>query len=233
MFEILAANIGRSFAVEKAVKEVAVLGYGSLMHIGSLQRTLPRVERAELRPVRIVGYRRLFNLVMRSLIDKNRKIEGQELAALNVVAGVGKEVGGVAFTIRDSDLEALNRREFCYRQIRGVRAFDFFTAKKEIKDVLIYSVYSDQELRLNQPEFYRNEIEPLGLQGVQNEKILPASNYLSLCLQGAYSWGNAFGEHFVDHTFLADNRTRLSEYLSGKEIRRRLALDLSDYIQRR
>ncbi len=202
------------------------------MHKDSLQRTLPGVALDQLRPVRVSGYRRIFNLLMRSLVDKNRAISGQQIAALNAVIGAGEEMGGVAFAIGAAEQEALNRREFCYRQIRGVQAYDFESGEM-VAEVIFYSVYSPQELRESLPDFYRDEVELLGLEGLQHAEILPANAYLSLCLQGAYSWGDAFGEHFVDHTYLADGRTLLRGYLSREEIDQRLALDLSSYIQSR
>jgi hypothetical protein len=225
-------NIGRSFAVQKSVEEVVVLGYGSLLHIDSLQRTLPGIVRDQLRLVRVCGYLRLFNLVMRGLVDRKIPITAQKVAALNAIIHVRGEMAGVAFAVDSAQLEAINRREFCYRQIRGVQAYDFISGEPVVK-VVFYSVYSSGELKLKLPDFYRDEIEPLALEGLQHAGILPADDYLSLCLQGAYSWGEAFGAHFVDHTYLADGRTPLGQYIDCDEVERRRKLDLSNYIKNR
>lgn len=225
-------NIGRSFAVQKSVEEVVVLGYGSLLHVDSLQRTLPGILRDQLRPVRVCGYLRLFNLVMRGLVDRKKTITAQKVAALNAVVQAREEMAGVAFAVDRAQLEAINRREFCYRQICGVEAFDFASGES-VGEVLFYSVYSPRQLKEKLPKFYRDEVEVLGIDGLLHAGILPADDYLSLCLQGAYSWGEAFGTHFVEHTYLADGRTRLGQYINCDEVERRRKLDLSNYIKNR
>lgn len=218
--------------MQKHSGEVVVLGYGSLLHIDSLQRTLPAVSSEQLRPVYVRGYRRIFNLIMRGLIDRSLAIGGQEIAALNAVVETDGHMGGVAFVLGDSQLEALNAREFCYRQISGVQAYDFAT-DEPVGEVVFYSVYSAGELKAKLPNFYRDMVKSFGIDGLQHAEILPADNYLSLCLQGAYSWGDAFGDHFVEHTYLADGQKPLVHYLDRREIKRRLDLDLSCYIKSR
>ena len=74
-----------------------VLGYGSLLNAESLQRTLPRKIREELQPVLVPGFRRLFNLIMLSQVDRKAAIGGQAIGALNAVADPTEELGAVAF----------------------------------------------------------------------------------------------------------------------------------------
>ena len=73
------------------------------------------------------------------------------------------------------------------------------------------------------PERYEREIEPLGLGGLLSSAIVPHDEYLTLCLRGAYSWGSGFGDHFLNHTWLADNRRCLREWLSPEDLEARLA----------
>jgi hypothetical protein len=58
---------------------VTILGYDSLLHADLLRRTLPSINGDALRPVRVYGFRRLFNLIITRLVDCDRGLDGQTL----------------------------------------------------------------------------------------------------------------------------------------------------------
>ena len=60
-----------------------VIGYGSLIHPDSLRRTVPPIEMDQIKPVRVVGYRRLFNLASMGAWNSAMPLR-QSAAVLNV-----------------------------------------------------------------------------------------------------------------------------------------------------
>ena len=208
-----------------------IIGYGSLMHPDSLNRTVRDIAMGQTKPVRVVGYRRLFNLA--SVRAWKKDCTGQQAAAvLNVEAHSGSEFGGVAFRVGESGLSALDQREYIYRRITGVECQDL-NSGEFLSQCIIYTALSGEELRSQKASFYEKRVRPLGLESLVSKEILPIDQYLSLCLQGAYWWGEQFGDHFVRNTFLGDAETPLSAFLTEGDVERRLSLDLAQYIQKR
>ena len=208
-----------------------VIGYGSLIHPDSLKRTVPHIEVDQIRQVRVMGFRRLFNLA--SMEAWNSAMPPRQSAAvLNVEMDSEAEFGGVAFSVGESALWALDQREYMYKRITGVKCEEFTTGEPVCRSIL-YSALSGEELRSQKKSFYEKSVQPLGLESLICKDILPIDKYLSLCLQGAFGWSVQFGSHFVENTYLGDGVTSLSEFLTQEEIRGRLDLDIVDYIRHR
>ena len=213
-------------------KKHLVLGYGSLLNVDSLRRTLPQKQTGDLRPVRVVGFRRLFNLIMLRMAPRFPGLKDQPVGALNIIADPDEELGAVAFWLTAEEQVLLDRREYCYFKISGIPVFDFYTGES-VGTSLLYSVYPGEDLARLMPEFYREKIGPLGVGGILSPDILPGDDYLTLCLQGAFSWGGGFGEHFIDHTYLADGQVSLRDYLGEDEVKGRLEMDVGTYLRGR
>ena len=208
-----------------------IIGYGSLMHPESLKRTIPDIAMGQTKPVRVVGYRRLFNLA--SVRAWKKDCTGQQAAAvLNVEAHSGSEFRGVAFRVGESGLSALDQREYIYRRITGIECLDL-NSGEVLSQCNLYTALSGEELRSQKTSFYEKRVRPLGLESLVSKEILPIEQYLSLCLQGAYWWGGQFGDHIVRNTFLGDSETSISAFLTEGDVGRRLNLDLAEYIQKR
>ena len=208
-----------------------IIGYGSLMHPDSLKRTVPGIANGQTKPVRVVGYRRLFNLA--SVRAWKKDCTGQQAAAvLNVETHSGSEFGGVAFRVGESGLSALDQREYIYRRITEVEC-QVLNSGEFLSQCILYTALSGEELRSQRTSFYEKKVRPLGLESLVSKEILPIDQYLSLCLQGAYWWGGQFGDHFLRNTFLGDAETSLSVFLTESDVGRRLGLDLTEYIQKR
>ena len=208
-----------------------IIGYGSLMHPDSLKRTVPDIAMGQTKPVRVVGYRRLFNLA--SVRAWKKDCTGQQAAAfLNDEADLGSEFGGVAFPVGESGLSALDQREYIYRRMTGVECQDL-NSGEVLSQCILYTALSGEELRSQKPSFYEKRVRPLGLESLVSKEILPIDQYLSLCLQGAYWWGGKFGDHFLRNTFLGDSETSLSAFLTEGDIDLRLSLNLKECIQKR
>ena len=208
-----------------------IIGYGSLMHPESLKRTIPDIAMGQTKPVRVVGYRRLFNLASVRAWKKDCTSQ-QAAAVLNVEAHSGSEFRGVAFRVGESGLSALDQREYIYRRMTGIECQDL-NSGEVLSQCILYTALSGEELRSQKASFYEKRVRPLGLESLVSKEILPIDQYLSLCLQGAYWWGSQFGDHFFRNTFLGDAETSLSAFLTEGDVGRRLILDLAAYIQQK
>lgn len=217
--------------IEDRNNKIWVIGYGSLIHPESLNKTIPSRGKVDMRPVRVVGFKRLFNLAsVRSWHIHSG--QAQSIAVLNVERVEGGEFGGVIFSVEPSYLHSLDKREYIYRRVTGVKCVDFFTGQPLPKGIL-YRAMTGEELRSEKPAFFKQRVQPLGLDTLIQKELLPDDKYLSLCLQGAYGWGKKFGDDFLKNTFLSDRTTPLSQHLSSEETSKRLNEDLIKYIKNR
>ena len=214
-----------------------VLGYGSLLHPDSLRRTLPQVKIDGIRPVYVAGARRLFNLVSPGWARLAGAVHGKRVAALNAYPAAGAQMNAVAFYIKKEEIGPLDRREFCYYKIPNVPFVDWekqSAASPSPQDNgLYYSVMDAATLKKRFPQRYREEYEPLGVDGLLGSDVLPQEEYLSVCLQGARVWGEAFLTFFLRHTLLADGRTTLAEYVKDGDLERHLEADVATILARR
>ena len=107
----------------------SIVGYGSLINLASLRRTLPKVQ--ESHPVRIHGYKRSWNAqedMTNSFSTTYLGIEKDELSLFN----------GVLFEVDESQLDLIDSREFLYNRIElsrnSIEVLDSdFELKKEQK----------------------------------------------------------------------------------------------------
>ena len=116
-----------------------VIGYGSLIHPDSLKRTVPHLQVDQIKPVRVVGYRRLFNLASMKAWNSAMPLR-QSAAVLNVEVDSDAEFGGVAFPVDENGLRALDQREFMYKRISGVECVEFSTGEPVYRSILYLSL---------------------------------------------------------------------------------------------
>jgi pimeloyl-ACP methyl ester carboxylesterase len=110
--------------------EHAVLGYGSLFSVASLERTLGRKYDGPFLPVTVAGWRRGWTVWMPNTTymyrDGDRWITPPRIFYLNVQPRAASAVTGVLFVVTAEDLKRLDRREWIYdrvdvtQQLQGV-----------------------------------------------------------------------------------------------------------------
>ena len=110
--------------------ESAIVGYGSLLSVKSLERTLKRAYDGPFVPCAVEGWRRSWNIAMPNraffYIESGEKIYPEKIVYLNVRPQVGSVMNGVLFVVGRDELEAMHEREWIYDhppindQLRGV-----------------------------------------------------------------------------------------------------------------
>lgn len=187
--------------------DTPILGYGSLLNVESLKRTVPRLSRGDLAPVRVDGVARIFQLVSLSRSQAQAPVRaGLRGAVLDARPWRGAQMGAVCFDVRHgAERDALDRREFCYDRLQDVDWRGFYQPTHRGQG-LVYTVSDAATLRERFPDLYHERILGLAVDGLISDRIRPVDDYLRSCIEGAFSWGRAFGHHFLANTWLADGR---------------------------
>jgi|TARA_B100001964_G_scaffold240310_1_gene309789 hypothetical protein len=156
--------------------------------------------------VRVDGYARIFHLVSLNRGQARGPIRsGLRGAVLDARPWAGAQMGAVRFDVTGVEQEELDQREFCYDRHEGVAWRDFQQPARRGR-ALVYSVSSAATLQARFPQLYRERIFGFGVDGLLSDRIRPLDDYLRLCIEGAFSWGRAFGHHFLANTWLGDGR---------------------------
>ena len=111
--------------------ETAIVGYGSLLSIESVSRTLKREYDGPFIACHVAGWRRSWDASMPNasfyFVEGGERIYPNKIAYLNVRPNPGTLMNCILFVVRDAELEAMHQREWIYAptdvslDLRGVR----------------------------------------------------------------------------------------------------------------
>lgn len=172
-----------------------LVGYGTLLYRASLGDSIGvrAAEAKEMRPVTVLGYRRLFNLRPDHYEPSAQlRPDGSECAAMNVEPESGAWFNGIAFPVNEDELAVLDERERYYRRLEAP-LLDFST-REPLGDGFVYSA---------EPTAPWIERDP--------EILLPLWRDVVWGRGGAFGIGAPFGRAFDETTYLADGRTLVTE----------------------
>ena len=173
-----------------------LVGYGTLLYRASLGHTIggDAADDKPMTPVRVAGYRRLFNLRPDHYEPSFRlSTEPIEAAAMNVEPADDAEFNGLAFEVTADELAALDQRERFYRRVACT--VEHFATGEIVGEGHFYS--SDLDARWI-------ERDPA--------KLLPLWRDIDYARRGAYSISQAFGRTYDRTTFLADGTTLMVDH---------------------
>lgn len=101
--------------------ETAVVGYGSLLSISSIGRTLKREYNGPFVICHLEGWRRSWDVSMPNsayyYVDKGYRIYPEKILYLNVRPAPGELLNCVVFVVNSDELESMNSREWIYSPI--------------------------------------------------------------------------------------------------------------------
>lgn len=175
---------------------VGLICYGSLL---SPDELVPFLDtdgyRSRVTPVRVDGFRRIFN--QRSVWRANAG-DGEEAGVLNAVLDLDRWMNAILVPdLSQTEYDALRRRERGYRMV-------------EVEPSQIEG-YGDGE----PPE---NDVVllPTGNHGRVDGSVEPVPSYVDICLNGARRWSDGFYDDFLDTTYVGD--LTLREYLGRQDV---------------
>jgi len=163
-----------------------IIGYGSLLNQASAERTI--VLHAPPRPIRVYGWRRVFNIIC----DEDKDLKTMDKAVLNVVQDKDAFFNGALLEIDDDSFQHLKQRE-CEYDIVTADVCCFQTNEK-LGTALLF----------------------VGKQDRLTYFIHPDPDYYQLCRAGAASFGEDFLKEWDETTFHACGKKVCEMRLKGK-----------------
>ena len=107
--------------IHLAPGEHAIFGYGSLLSIASLERTLGRSYRRPFIICSVDGWRRRWNVAMPNELFSYQEADGwvtpERIVYLNVERQADARVNGVLFVVDAAELERFDKREWIYERV--------------------------------------------------------------------------------------------------------------------
>jgi pimeloyl-ACP methyl ester carboxylesterase/cation transport regulator ChaC len=103
-------------------KEHAIFGYGSLLSIASLERTLERRYAGPFVSCHLLGWNRAWDVSMPNsdfaFVDESGSwVTPERILYLNATRSEGRRMNGVLFVITENDLKMFDQREWIYERV--------------------------------------------------------------------------------------------------------------------
>jgi len=163
--------------------------YGSLINKKELFGVFDYVTKKEVIPIRLNGFKRVFNQE-----EVWRKGSGKKIAVLNVVKSDNSWFNGILVrSVNENYFKFIDKREEGYKRIK-------------VDPTSIKFVYGISTKLEGQIWIYT------GKEHKMRKDILPIPSYLDICLEGTKEWGEGFYNDFLITTFLP-NGQMLIEFL--------------------
>lgn len=179
---------------EEGYYDFGLIVYGSLLHPEEISTVFGQPSMQPV-PVRVEGYRRVFN---KYVSERLRKPRGNQAAVLNLRPRESSWFNGLVIPFvspEGLDKYASREREYRIERIpsRSVRP----TGGGEI--AALDSLNPFYTCLLEEDEKLSEDIDPI-------------PSYLELCLAGARNWGDSFEQEFLRSTWT--RKTRLLDYVN-------------------
>ncbi|MED6211243.1 hypothetical protein PIB30_071829 [Stylosanthes scabra] len=194
---------------------ISICGFGSLLSERSARSTFPDL--LNFRVARLNGFRRVFAHVAPVFFERGiAKPETMEISSLSVEPCEGETLIVTVFEIRKSEIPDFIKREVEFRFLAVLpetldgKPFDF--------PAVLCTRYSDEEF-LNirckgSKEVYFQQYGRWNIDKIWRDDVFPCRVYLRHCVLAAKNLGDTAYDNFLDHTYLADRKTTIREYLA-------------------
>ena len=196
---------------------LTILGYASLMDEVSARTTSPSA--SEFRLVTIPNYCRIFNLV--SVINIERGLAAPpHLCTCTARRREGAAISGCAFSIAESDFEALAARETRLR-LELVRTGD-------TEPALMWAESSHDHFvrqRCGDADAYDAAVGRFYAGELYREDALPVPSYVLRRLRAQRAAAPAALQNFLDASYLGDGATPLRSWLEAEVARKDAGTD--------
>jgi hypothetical protein len=187
---------------KQGVTQLPFVGYGSLSNAKDLLRTLP--DKKVMTHVIGFGGKRVFKIESPTLLTRGLPAEGFELEAAKLALeeapeyGLNKLFNGVVFELKESEVEALEKRnpDYAVKKVPVIRVDALF--KNPVQVEYAYALFSNATAK---------------------EELKPHLNYLNLVLS-SFDDGNIEAQDtirlFSETTYLADGKTNIENWLESE-----------------
>ncbi|CBI22954.3 hypothetical protein VitviT2T_006056 [Vitis vinifera] len=194
---------------------LSVCGFGSLLSERSARSTFPDL--MNFRVARLNSFRRVFAHVAPIFFERGiAKPETMEISSLSVEPCEGETLIVTVFEIQRSEIPSFIKRE---HEFRFLAVFpETLDGKLFTTPAVLCARYSDEEFFQNRckgsKEIYFQQYGRHNIHKIWRDDVLPCRVYLRHCVLAAKNLSDAAYNNFLDHTFLADRKTTIREYLA-------------------
>uniref|UniRef100_A0A7N0URP9 Uncharacterized protein n=1 Tax=Kalanchoe fedtschenkoi TaxID=63787 RepID=A0A7N0URP9_KALFE len=194
---------------------VSICGFGSLLSEKSARSTFP--ELINFRVGRLNGFRRVYAHVAPIFFERGiANPETKEISSLSVEPCEGETLIVTVFEIQISEIPSFIQRELEFRFLAVF--LETLEGKPYEHPAVICARYSDEEFfRIRckgSKEIFNQHYGRYNIEKIWQDDVLPCRVYLRHCVLAAKNLGEEAYNNFLDHTFLADRRTSIREYLA-------------------
>ncbi|RHN73149.1 hypothetical protein MtrunA17_Chr2g0295391 [Medicago truncatula] len=193
---------------------ISICGFGSLLSERSARSTFPDL--INFRTAKLNHFRRVFAHVAPVFFERGiAKPETMEISSLSVEQCEGETLVVTVFEIRKSEIPDFIKREVEFRFLAVLpetldgKSFDF--------PAVLCARYSDEEffnIRCKgNKEMLFQQYGRWNIDKIWRDDIFPCRVYLRHCVLAAKNLGDTAYNNFLDHTYLADRKTTIREYL--------------------
>ncbi|MCP4595603.1 gamma-glutamylcyclotransferase [Neptuniibacter sp.] len=194
---------------------ISIVGYGSLLSERSARETIPGLE--NFRIVTVPGYRRIFNKVGVVFLSRyGADPHSLELASCSTEACNRSQIICSQFECSEADFAELYEREHRFNWVdvetlsaSGERSIGRMCSSSTDNYYRNTKCRSEAEYQQRVGQYYA------GL--LWRTDILPYPRYLAFCLQAAHGLGGEALDNFLDHSYLADGKTPIRDYVETHE----------------
>ncbi|KAA8548973.1 hypothetical protein F0562_000657 [Nyssa sinensis] len=157
-----------------------------------------------------------FSLSVALPMLKRSSMDYQEISSLSVEPHEGETIILTVFEIQRSEIPAFIERE---HEFRFLAVFpETLDGKPYTSPAVLCARYSDEEyfqIRCKgSQEIFFQRYGKYNIHKIWQNDILPCRVYLRHCVLAAKNLGDAAYDSFLDHTFLADRKTTIRQYLA-------------------
>ncbi|XP_027359142.1 uncharacterized protein LOC113867836 isoform X2 [Abrus precatorius] len=194
---------------------ISICGFGSLLSERSARSTFPDL--ANFRIARLNQFRRVFAHVAPVFFERGiAKPETMEISSLSVEPCEGETLVVTVFEIRKSEIPDFMKREV---EFRFLAVFpETLDGKPFDSPAVLCARYSDEEffnIRCKgNKEIYCQQYGRWNIDKIWRDDVLPCRVYLRHCVLAAKNLGETAYNNFLDHTYLADRKTTIREYMA-------------------
>ncbi|ERN04323.1 hypothetical protein AMTR_s00077p00192030 [Amborella trichopoda] len=195
----------------------SICGFGSLLSERSARSTFPELR--NFRAAILRDFRRISAHTSAVFYDRGiANVDTKEISSLSVEPCPGEHLIVTVFELKKSEVASFMAREPEFRYVAVVpEGFDGIPFPYPA--ALCASYGNDEEFFRKKckgsHEIYYQYFGRLNIYKVFREDILPCRVYFRHCILSAKSLSEAAYDNFLEHTFLADRKTTLREYLNG------------------
>jgi hypothetical protein len=172
--------------IELGAGDHAIFGYGSLLSLSSLERTLGRAYSGPFVPCSVLGWRRSWDVTMpnrtRYVIQNKEQVFPEHILYLNVRRQALSIVNGVVFVITGHDLLSYDEREWIYNRV----PVNDFLSGVQVRGGQVWMYEGKEEYVVSLPSDWR--------------EAAVRSSYLTIVKNGLNSLSPDFAQEFWANT---------------------------------